>query len=71
MGVDTIAPDVPGALRTSAYTAPVHRMLLGGDILVVEHLCLAEVSGRRLEEDGGRLLRQRDPPVDETSLCVT
>ncbi len=35
--MDTVTPDVPRLIRKPGYTAPVHRKLLGSNILIVEN----------------------------------
>jgi len=50
LGVDTISPDRPRAMRPDDWDAyPHHRTLLPEGVLIAEHLYLEEVAGRRLE----------------------
>jgi kynurenine formamidase len=50
LGVDTISPDRPRAMRPDGWDAyPLHRTLLPADILIMEHLYLEDVAGQRLE----------------------
>jgi len=50
VGTDTITPDLPVLHRSEGFNHPIHRHLLGNDVLIVEHLGpgLKEVLGRRL-----------------------
>jgi kynurenine formamidase len=50
VGTDTITPDLPGPYRPEGFDWPVHRRLLGNDILVVENLGLGlkEVLNQRV-----------------------
>jgi arylformamidase len=51
VGVDTITPDLPGPHRPRGFDFPVHRRLLGHDVLIVENLGpgLARLAGHRIE----------------------
>ncbi len=50
LGVDFMTPDVPVALRSPDFRFPVHRTLLGNDVLIVENLRgLRALAGRRME----------------------
>lgn len=51
VGVDTITPDLPSPFREDGWDDyPVHRELLGNDVLIAEHVGgLGEVAGQRLE----------------------
>lgn len=50
LGVDTISPDRPRAMRPDDWDAyPHHRTLLPADVLIMEHLDLEAVAGKRLE----------------------
>lgn len=50
LGVDTISPDEPRAMRADDYDAyPIHRTLLPEEVLIAEHLYLEDVAGERLE----------------------
>ncbi len=49
VGLDLTTPDMPGHLRTEDFDFQVHRILLGGGVLIVEHLYLEEVVGERFE----------------------
>lgn len=51
LGVDTITPDLPGPHRPDGFDFPVHKRLLGRDVLIVENLGtgLARLAGRRIE----------------------
>jgi arylformamidase len=50
IGFDTLTLDLPVPLRKEGFDFPVHRILLGNDVLVIEHLGpnLARVAGKRL-----------------------
>ncbi len=47
LGVDTITPDLAGLLRGPDFKYVVHPLLLGAGILIVEHLNLEAVAGKR------------------------
>ena len=51
LGVDTVTPDLPGPHRPEGFDFPVHRRLLGSDVLIVENLGpgLAQLAGHRIE----------------------
>lgn len=50
LGVDTISPDRSRAMRPDDWDAyPHHRTLLPADVLIMEHLYLEAVAGKRLE----------------------
>lgn len=51
VAIDTITPDLPGPYREPDWTDfPVHRILLGEDVLIAEHVGgLAPLAGERLE----------------------
>lgn len=49
VGVDTVTPEMPGALRPAGYSCPVHRTLLGAGVLILENLDLRPVAGRRCQ----------------------
>lgn len=50
LGVDTISPDRPRAMRPEDWDAyPIHRTLLPEGVLIAEHLFLEDVAGGRLE----------------------
>lgn len=51
IATDTITPDLPGPIRPDGYEEfPVHRTLLGEDILIAEHLRdLEPLTGKRIE----------------------
>jgi len=38
LAVDTLTPDVPGRHRPAGFDFPIHRILLGADILIMENL---------------------------------
>lgn len=48
VGVDTITPEYPMGLRTSAYTPQAHHTLLGNGVLIIENLVLRDVANRWL-----------------------
>ena len=50
VGVDVLTPDAPEASRDSGFGWPVHRRLLGNDVLIIENLGpnLAGLVGRRV-----------------------
>lgn len=53
LGVDTISPDRPRAMRPDGWDAyPLHRTLLPAGVLIAEHLFLEEVAGERVEVVG-------------------
>ena len=53
LGCDVITPDIPGPHRPEGWMEfPVHRTLLGADVLIAEHLSLAPVAGERVEVQG-------------------
>ena len=53
LGVDTVSPDRPRAMRPDDWDAyPLHRTLLPEGVLIAEHLYLEAVAGRRLEVVG-------------------
>ena len=46
--LDVATPDMPEAVRPAGFDWPVHRLLLGGGVLIAEHLAHLElVAGRR------------------------
>lgn len=51
IGVDTITPDLPGPKRPEGWDAfPIHRSLLGAEVLIAEHLGnLEPLAGSRVE----------------------
>jgi arylformamidase len=49
VGLDTTTPDVPGHRREEGFNFPVHRILLGSGVLIVEHLYLEEVIKQRFQ----------------------
>jgi kynurenine formamidase len=50
LGVDFMTPDLPVAKRPPDFAFPVHRTLLGNDVLIVENLRnLGAVAGRSIE----------------------
>lgn len=49
VGLDVTTPDPPAHLRTEDFDFQVHRILLGSDVLIVEHLYLEEVVGEEFE----------------------
>jgi arylformamidase len=50
LGTDTITPDLPVRHRREGYDFPVHRTLLGNDVLIIEHLGpgLKQLLGQRV-----------------------
>lgn len=48
LGVDMLTPDAPHFLRDRNFAFPVHRLLLGAEVLIIESLNLEQVAGRRL-----------------------
>ncbi|MBK1787482.1 cyclase family protein [Prauserella cavernicola] len=49
VGSDTLTPDLPVSRRDTGFTFPVHRTLLGNDVLIGENLRnLGAVAGRRV-----------------------
>lgn len=81
VGTDTITPDLPSAARGPDFDFPVHRTLLGSDVLIIENLGqgLEQLLGRRVEVfavplairggDGApvRVFARREPPVASSS----
>lgn len=49
VGVDTITPELPGHLRPAGFDFPIHHILLGSGVLIIEHLFLEEVVGQSFE----------------------
>ena len=51
VGMDVVTPDLPDGHRPEGFSWPVHHVLLGADVLIIENLGpgLAEVAGHRLE----------------------
>ena len=49
VGFDLTTPEVPGHLRPGGFDFPVHKILLGNGVLIIEHLFLEEVAGERIE----------------------
>lgn len=50
VGIDAATPDLPAHRRAEGFDWPVHQILLGGGVLIAEHLTnLAAVSGSRVE----------------------
>jgi arylformamidase len=51
VGFDLMTPDMPEPLRPDGFDWPVHQVLLGNDVLVMENLggSLDGITGRRLE----------------------
>jgi arylformamidase len=50
LGVDTLSPDRPRAMRPDGWDDyPLHRTLLPEGVLIAEHLYLEDVAGQRLE----------------------
>lgn len=54
IAVDNITPDLPGPMRPDDWTEfPIHRTLLGEEVLIAEHLAgLEPLAGRRVEVQG-------------------
>jgi kynurenine formamidase len=50
VGVDFFTPDKPPRLRDETFSYPVHKTLLGNEVLIIENLTgLAALAGRRVE----------------------
>lgn len=49
VGFDLTTPEVPGHLRSEGFDFPIHRILLGAGVLILEHLYLEEVADQRVE----------------------
>jgi arylformamidase len=49
VGVDTITPEMPGHRRPAGFDFPIHHVLLGNGVLIIEHLYLEEVIGERFD----------------------
>lgn len=49
VGFDLTTPEVPGHLRPEGFDFPIHKILLGNGVLIMEHLFLEEVAGQRVE----------------------
>ena len=49
VGLDTLSPDLPPERRSPEHGLPVHKRLLGNDVLIAENLTgLAPLAGRRV-----------------------
>jgi arylformamidase len=50
VGMDLITPEMPEAVREGEFTWPVHRALMGEEILVMENVCnLGSLARKRVE----------------------
>lgn len=49
VGVDTPSPDMPHRLRRPDFDFPIHHILLGNGVLVIEHLRLGAAAGHRAQ----------------------
>lgn len=50
LGMDVMTPDCPVAARPAGYAHPIHHLLLGADVLIVENMVgLEPLAGRRVE----------------------
>lgn len=50
VALDLITPDMPEAVRSGSFDWPVHRALLGREILILENACnMGSLAGRRVE----------------------
>ena len=49
VGFDLTTPELSGHLRPEGFDFPVHKILLGNDVLIMEHLFLEEVIGERVQ----------------------
>lgn len=50
VGIDAATPDLPAHRRPEGFDWPVHQVLLGGGVLIAEHLTnLDDLSGKRAE----------------------
>ena len=47
VGMDVLTPDLPGPLRAPDFNFPVHHLLLGNGVLIMENMSLADVVGER------------------------
>jgi len=49
VGVDTPSPEIPQRLRSPVYDFPIHHILLGNGVLIIEHLRLGAAAGHRAQ----------------------
>lgn len=50
VGIDFLTPDKPPQLREKGFRSPIHRILLGSEVLIIENLtALSSLAGRRVE----------------------
>lgn len=50
VGMDLMTPDLPGTAREGGFAFPVHHMLLGAEVLIIENMTgLTPLHGRRIE----------------------
>lgn len=49
IGFDLTTPEVPGHFRPEGFDFPIHKILLGNEVLIIEHLFLEEVASERVE----------------------
>ena len=49
VGIDANTVDITYSLRKPGFNFPVHHVLLGNETLIIEHLSLKEVVGKKLE----------------------
>lgn len=57
LGLDVLTPDLPGEMRPEDFDFPVHRALLGADVLIMENV------GGQVEQCIGREVELICPPV--------
>jgi kynurenine formamidase len=49
VGLDIITPDMPGPQRGPGFAFPIHHILLGNNVLIIENLYLEDVIARRMQ----------------------
>lgn len=50
VGLDLITPEIPESVRKGPFSWPVHRALLGNDVLLIENVCnMKPLLGQRVE----------------------
>lgn len=70
VGFDLTTPELPGHRRPDDFDFPIHRILLGSGVLIMEHLFLEEVAGERIELFVGALKVQGGDGAPARVLAV-
>lgn len=71
VGVDFVTPDMPFPLRHKDFAYPIHRTLLGAEVLIIENLNLAPLApGRYLVQAFPILLRGADAAPARVSAML-